>query len=308
VIPLNKRPHVIGAEYYSSFMGLQHELALVDPYRRNTLKHLQSPYCKAILPFSDASRRSIMAAFSPESRKLEDKMHVLYPAIRPRTKHESESDTVNILHIGSGFFEKGGRELFRAVDILRDKHKLDVNIRTITNAPPHYRSEFEAFISKYRQKEGFTVIEKPVTRETLFKEFYGKSDIFALPSFGDFFGYVFLEAMACGLPLVGTEVFAIPEIIEDGSNGFLVPASITPFRSNLLRKTPSEVDAYLKKIASEESVDMTANLAEKLRIMVEDRQLRKKMGNRSYELVESGKFSVTSRNRILKKIYDDALA
>jgi len=49
-------------------------------------------------------------------------------------------------------------------------------------------------------------------------------DIFALPTFGEGFGLVLLEAMACSKPVVATNVMSIPEIVEPGETGFLVPA------------------------------------------------------------------------------------
>ena len=49
-------------------------------------------------------------------------------------------------------------------------------------------------------------------------------DIFALPSFGEGFGLVLLEAMACSKPVVATDVMSIPEIVQPGKTGFLVPA------------------------------------------------------------------------------------
>ena len=48
-------------------------------------------------------------------------------------------------------------------------------------------------------------------------------DIFTLPSFGEGFGLVLLEAMACSKPIVATNVMAIPEIVQQGESGLLVP-------------------------------------------------------------------------------------
>ena len=47
--------------------------------------------------------------------------------------------------------------------------------------------------------------------------------MFVLPSLYEPFGMVLLEAMAHGLPCIGTKVGAMPEIIADGETGLLVP-------------------------------------------------------------------------------------
>lgn len=49
--------------------------------------------------------------------------------------------------------------------------------------------------------------------------YYKASDIFALPSFHESFGIVLLEASACGLPLVVSDLEAFKAIINDGQNG-----------------------------------------------------------------------------------------
>jgi phosphatidylinositol alpha-1,6-mannosyltransferase len=52
---------------------------------------------------------------------------------------------------------------------------------------------------------------------------YSACEIFALPSRGEGFGLVYLEAMACGKPVIGGLHGGAPEIIEDGVTGYLVP-------------------------------------------------------------------------------------
>jgi len=68
---------------------------------------------------------------------------------------------------------------------------------------------------------------------------YARADIFALPSTGEGFGLVFLEAMAFGKPLVGAAAGGSTDLIADGVNGLLVPpkevAQLTQALGRLLR-------------------------------------------------------------------------
>jgi glycosyltransferase involved in cell wall biosynthesis len=61
-----------------------------------------------------------------------------------------------------------------------------------------------------------------LTSEELFA-CYANCDVFALPSRGEGFGLVILEAMAHAKPVIGGAHGGIPDIVEEGVTGLLVP-------------------------------------------------------------------------------------
>ena len=54
-------------------------------------------------------------------------------------------------------------------------------------------------------------------------DYLSLADVFVSPPDFEGLGIVFIEALACGVPVIGSSVGGIPDIIEDGKNGILVP-------------------------------------------------------------------------------------
>lgn len=97
------------------------------------------------------------------------------------------------------------------------------------------------------------------------------SDIFVLPSHAEGFPFVILEAMCAGLPIVATGVGAIPEMIEDGKNGYVI------------------------------DVGDAVTLAEKLLFIAKNKGLRESMSRENLEKVEK-----TYDSRIVVSQFDAA--
>lgn len=114
-------------------------------------------------------------------------------------------------------------------------------------------------------------------------DIYSQADVFTMPSLVEALGVAFLEAMACGLPVVGTSVGGIPEIIKHGENGLLVEpgnaqqlaqALIQVLKDDNLRK---QLIAGGLDTASQFSVDRMMNCtynAYKSAIKISEEQIR----------------------------------
>ncbi len=80
---------------------------------------------------------------------------------------------------------------------------------------------------KYHQLESKVTFTGRVPYDEL-NDFYNAADLFVMPSKTQIpdvegFGIVFLEANACGLPVIGSDSGGIPSAIRDGVTGYIVP-------------------------------------------------------------------------------------
>ena len=113
-----------------------------------------------------------------------------------------------VLFVGRTFERKGGPELLAAFALLRER--VPSCALDIVGPPPGAPQPGVTWHGR---------IADPAALDGL----YARASAFALPSRYEGFGIAFLEAMAHGLPCVGTDVCAIPEIVGDGVTGLLVP-------------------------------------------------------------------------------------
>ncbi|KPN95343.1 N-acetyl-alpha-D-glucosaminyl L-malate synthase BshA [Lysinibacillus sp. ZYM-1] len=126
------------------------------------------------------------------------------------------------------------------------------------------------------------VKESPYMKDVLFlgkqenlAELYAISDLKLLLSQQESFGLVLLEAMACGVPCIGTNVGGIPEVIEHGVDGFIVELGDTDTvaeyavqllqdEEKLLRFREAAIHAVSDKFHSSKIVEQYEKLYEKV--------------------------------------------
>jgi glycosyltransferase involved in cell wall biosynthesis len=135
---------------------------------------------------------------------------------RPDLPHDRP---VKILFVGGDLERKGGLLLLEAFRALRP---LGVELHLVTQRG-------------LPQEPGLFVHTQMRPNSAALKQLYHDSDIFCLPTYGDCLPMVLSEAGAAGLPAVATRVAGIPEIVRDGTTGFLVPTGSVPALTDALR-------------------------------------------------------------------------
>lgn len=180
----------------------------------------------AVICVSDYTRSQMMRLTDPSHW---DRFHIVHCGIDPeefQPPPEREDDGVlSVLTVGRLVSDKGLPVLVDAIDLLR-RRGVPVELTVLGDGP---------LMASMRQDLGRRGLEDCVhlpgavpSDEVV--DHYQRADAFCLPSFAEGVPVVLMEAMACELPVVATEITGVPELVEEGVSGYLV----TPGRSDLL--------------------------------------------------------------------------
>lgn len=159
-----------------------------------------------------------------------DKITVIPPGVNtaewsPPSPHpHPETNPVKILFVGGNLERKGGLLLLDAFRQLRAESPLaNLELHLVTR-------------DAVAAEPGLHVYHQMQPNSAALKQLFHQSDIFCLPTFGDCLPMVLSEAGAAGLPLISTDVAAIPEIVRHGETGLLVPPHNTEALTAALRQ------------------------------------------------------------------------
>jgi len=147
---------------------------------------------------------------------------------------------------------KGVTTLLEAFAIISQKHKNAKLLIAVAKPPTVWEKRFDLEIKRIKDLAEINGIKNKVIIRSFelsdMPNVFNGIDLFVMASEMESFGLVYAEAMACGIPVIGTSVGGITEIIDNNLNGFLVEP-----------KKPVE-------------------LAKKIDIIISDPEKRKQMG------------------------------
>lgn len=164
----------------------------------------------------------------------------------PLEEKHSNKGTVDILCTSRFVKRKGISYLLTSLDYLPDYYRLH-----LTGSGTVHDSETHQALTQQAQKYGNRVclVANRTNLRDLVK-LYQEADVFAMPSEYEGFGLSAMEAMACGTPVVTTDVQGFQEFVQDGETGILVEYG-----------SPCQLAQAIRRLAEDETLrsSITAN-------------------------------------------------
>lgn len=197
-----------------------------DVPRHNTnslflLNKLAGKSCKKIISMS-RNAYNIEAYYLEKYPLLKEKIQAKTIILPPPQQLHLEKKEVLInqkIHftfVGGAFFHKGGKELvhafIRALEVTKSIH---LNIVSSFAHTYWYDKEFSNIDAEKMRSlmslfpDSITYFKSLPNNEII--ELFKRSDVSVLPSYGETYGYVVLEAQACGCPVITTNAWAFSE-------------------------------------------------------------------------------------------------
>lgn len=154
-----------------------------------------------------------------------------------------DSNRPTVVFVGRITRQKGLPFLLAAVSRLAP----EVQVVLCAGAPdtPEIKAEVESAVTLLQQqRSGVVWIPDHLSRHDLCAVLTAAT-VFVCPSIYEPLGIVNLEAMACGIPVVGTATGGIPEVVADGQTGWLVPIDQVDDGTG----TPTNPEQYISDLA-----------------------------------------------------------
>ncbi len=290
-------PYVLDFEHAELFV-LYQRAALARPWARAWLLHaLCDERLRFLLPWSKAARQSLYRSLGADAHaRLDARTRVVYPAIRPAVEQPRQRSTsaLRVLFVGTVFYEKGAVEAIRAVQRLAKTHAVHLDLLSYT--PAEWRSRLEG--------DPAVTLHRPGGADVV-RRLYAQADVLLFPSHMDTFGYVVLEAMAHGLPVIAPGHLALNELVRDGHTGLLFAPENTLYGDDTACRFPHSLPPprrFLRALGEPSDVYVTG-VATALTKLIEDPDLHGRLAAGALEEVRSGRFSIERRRETLREIY-----
>lgn len=162
--------------------------------------------------------RSQAMIFGPQDKW--PKLHIIHcgvdPAMFTPVTHTGVGN--RLLFVGRLAGVKGMPVLLDAVAKLKTTHP-DVVLNVAGDGPDRQRLADHAKRLGIEANVNFLGYQSQAQVRDLLQQ----TDVFVMASFAEGVPVVLMEAMAAGVPVVATQIAGIPELVEDGINGYLVP-------------------------------------------------------------------------------------
>ncbi|MDM5209489.1 glycosyltransferase [Cytobacillus kochii] len=253
-------------------------------------RYFNDPKLKSIVCLSKACYETLHNFYKiPNNIEIKQ----IYPYVRQNNltnkvniKEKCEKEQINCLYISSNFGLKGGKEILSVFKTLKNIGVNNIKLQIITQTDKINKT----LKNEIDKNENIKLDDFNYTKEDLYK-IYNESSIYLNPTRQDSFSLVVLEAMKSGNAILTTDLYALPEMVESGFNGYLTEPKFRFFRTDNMPN--EEVWNNRGETIYSEYIDrnIVGFLLEKLIYLNTNREVLLEMALNSYEKSNCGEFN-----------------